>query len=89
LESELSPLLNLKNYYKGIGIELVFDDAVIDAVIDKAMKYKTGARGLKTALTDVTYEADMELAFNDDNTFKKLYISNETIDNPKKYVLKR
>ena len=89
LESDLSPLLNLKNYYKGIGIELVFDDAVIDAIVDRAMKYNTGARGLKTALTDVTYEADMELAFNDENTFKKLYISNETIDNPKKYVLKR
>ena len=89
LKSELSPLLNLKNYYKKIGIELVFDDQVVDAIVDKAMKYNTGARGLKTALTDVTYEADMELAFNEDNTFKKLYISNETINNPKKYILKK
>lgn len=43
------------------GIDLHFDDAVLDYIVNKAMEYKLGARGLRSLcesiMTDVMYEA--------------------------------
>ena len=42
------------------GVELVFDDDALDAVVDKALALKTGARGLRSVLE----EAMLELMFD-------------------------
>ena len=42
------------------GVELKFDDEMLDYVVDKALEYKLGARGLRalmeTIMMDVMYE---------------------------------
>ncbi len=44
------------------GIELTFEDAVLDFIVDKALEFKLGARGLRSIceaiMMDVMYEAD-------------------------------
>ncbi len=43
------------------GVELVIDDDVLEFVVDKAIEYKLGARGLRslfeTIMIDVMYQA--------------------------------
>ena len=46
------------------GVELVFDDDALDAVVDKAMALKTGARGLRSVLE----EAMLDLMFETPET---------------------
>ena len=89
LESANSPLINLKKYYKHYGVSFTYDNNTILEIVNKAIQYDTGARGLQTVLTDTTFEADMEIACNKIGTFKELIISAETINNPKKYILKK
>ena len=42
------------------GIELVFDDEALDFIVDKAIEFKVGARGLRslteTIMMDIMYE---------------------------------
>ncbi len=53
------------------GIKLVFDDAALDYIVDKAMEFRLGARGLRslteTIMMDIMFEVPS--AKNMDNTF--------------------
>ncbi|MGE0568502.1 MAG: ATP-dependent Clp protease ATP-binding subunit ClpX, partial [Bacteroidia bacterium] len=46
--------------FKIDGIELAFEDEVLDLIVDKAMEFKLGARGLRgiceAIMTDVMFE---------------------------------
>ena len=47
--------------FKMDDIELVFDDEVLDYIVDKAVEFKLGARGLRSItesiITDIMYDA--------------------------------
>lgn len=43
------------------GIKLTFDDAVLDFIVDKAMEYKLGARGLRSIMESVMMDAMFEI----------------------------
>lgn len=62
-------------------IDLTFDDSAIEAVANKAMKLKTGARGLRTILED----AMLKLMYNcpEDKTIKGIEITDSYINDPK------
>jgi ATP-dependent Clp protease ATP-binding subunit ClpX len=53
------------------GIKLIFDDAALDYIVDKAMEFRLGARGLRslteTIMMDIMFEVPS--AKNMDNTF--------------------
>ena len=46
-----------------MGVELVFEDSALDAVVDKAIEYKLGARGLRsiaeTVMVDPMFEVPL------------------------------
>ncbi len=56
------------------GVQLVFDDEALDYIVDVAMEYKLGARGLRglceTIMTDVMFDAPS-------NHIKELHITRE------------
>jgi ATP-dependent Clp protease ATP-binding subunit ClpX len=55
------------------GIELTFDEAVFDFIVDKAIEYKLGARGLRTICEIIMTDAMFELP--SDKGQKKLHIN--------------
>lgn len=48
------------------GVDLRIDDAVYDFVVDKAIEYKVGARGLRSIFEDIMRDAMYELPSNED-----------------------
>lgn len=51
------------------GIELVVDDAVLDFLVDKAMEYKLGARGLRSICENILTDAMFELPSSNEKKF--------------------
>ena len=43
------------------GVTLIFDNKALDDIVDKAMEFKLGARGLRTILEDIMLDAMFEL----------------------------
>jgi len=86
--SNLSPLKRRQELYKGRGIELLYNDSFIEEVAKKAKKLNLGARGLQTIIEQSLFEAQLEMAFANDE-FKTLEVTGETVNDPKKYILKR
>lgn len=69
------------------GITLEFDDAALDAVADKAIERKTGARGLRSiiehTLKDIMFEAPS------DSTITKIVITKEAVNGGKPVIERR
>ena len=51
------------------GIELVVDDAVMDFLVEKAMEYKLGARGLRSICENILTDAMFELPSSNEKKF--------------------
>ncbi len=60
-EPKNSIIKQYKKLFKMDGVELSFDEEVLDYIVDKAIEYKLGARGLRsiveTIMIDAMYEA--------------------------------
>lgn len=57
------------------GVKLVFEDDVLDFIVDKAMEYKLGARGLRSICEAIMLDAMFDIP--SDTTIKELVISLE------------
>jgi len=55
-------------------ITLTFDDSVLDYIVDKAIEYKLGARGLRSITEDIMIDAMYELPSSEK---KKLFVDLE------------
>ena len=51
------------------GVELVFDDSALDAIVDKAIEYKLGARGLRSIVETVMVDAMFNIPSTDEKKF--------------------
>ena len=51
------------------GIELHFDEDVLDLIVDKAVEYKLGARGLRSIVEAIMMDAMFEVPSSDVKTF--------------------
>ena len=60
LKPKNSLIKQYKHLFKLDGVELVFEDEVIDYVVEKAMENKLGARGLRTILEKIMNDAMFE-----------------------------
>lgn len=55
------------------GVQLIFEDEVLDFIVDKAMEYKLGARGLRSICEAIMLDAMFDIP--SDTTIKELSIS--------------
>lgn len=76
LESEISQLKIIKNFYKGLGVNLVITDDFIDNLVNEALKLNIGVRGIKTILTDVLEEVETEIL---NGEIKKVILEKDNI----------
>lgn len=91
IKPKTSPLAFKRNYlFDWYNVELKWLDDYIDAIVKRALKLKTGGRSLKEIIELSLYFAECQII--EDKKFKKAYkeliVSGETIENPKKYILK-
>ena len=72
-----------KTMFKIDGVELEVEPDAIRAVAKKAMKLKTGARGLRTIMEDIML--DIMFVTPDDKTIRKVIVDSDTVKtkNPK------
>ena len=50
------------------GVELTFEPEVLDFIVDKAIEYKLGARGLRSIVETLMMEKMYEVPSGDDKT---------------------
>jgi len=77
-----------KQYAKFLAldkVELVFTEDALQAAAEKALKYKTGARGLRTLIEEILLDVMYEIPSRGD--VKKCVISADTINNNKTPLL--
>lgn len=67
-----------KTMFKIDGVDLDIDGEAVRAVAKKAMKLKTGARGLRTIMEDIML--DIMFATPDDRTISRIKVTKDTVD---------
>ena len=87
-ESELSYLKLYKEHLKNNHIEFIYDDDVIKAIAEKAIKIGSGARSLKSIAEDALTEIDFLVGSKDIENYDKIIITKDTIEDPKKFILR-
>ena len=70
LEPKNSIIKQYVKLFEMDGITLTFEDAVLDYVVDKAVEYKLGARGLRSIVESMMTNAMFEVPSKHVKTFK-------------------
>ena len=85
-ETNSSVVKQYKAMFELSGIEVEFDNGLIDAIVDEAIKKKTGARGLRGVMEKdvmkIMFEADKH------KNIKKIYIDRDLLDHPERILKK-
>ena len=78
-----------KKLFELDGVELEFEQEALNAIVDKAIERKTGARGLRSILEDIMRDIMFEIPSN--SQIERCVITKETVTNgeePKIYINK-
>ena len=68
-----------KKLFEIDGVELEFQDEALEAIVDKAIERKTGARGLRSILEDIMRDIMFDIPSNPD--IEKCIITKDTVIN--------
>ncbi len=71
-------LKQYKKIFKADGIQLLFDDDAIDYVVEKAMEYKLGARGLRSICEALMTDAMFDFPSN--GSIKEFTVTREFVE---------
>ena len=61
------------------GVKLTFDEAAVEAIADKAVKRKTGARGLRSIIEETM--TDVMFRVPSDESISEVVITKESVEN--------
>ncbi len=86
LEPKNSLVTQYKKLFEIDGVELEFTDDAIDAIVEKAIERKTGARGLRSIIEDIMTDIMFEIPSN--RKIEKCIITKQTVQNLSKPELK-
>lgn len=87
-ESESSPTKVKQDFYlQNYGVNLVFTESFINRLIGDALKRKTGFRGVDQVVNQALSQVNFKLQTSSP-IYSKVIINDDTIDDPKKFILK-
>ena len=86
LESDESAIRIQQEIFQMLGTKITFTNEYIDAIAEDAVKKKTGARGINTAIDESTWCAFDEISCNE-GVYSEVIIGEETVKNPTEYQL--
>lgn len=78
VEPKNSLVKQYKKLFKYDNVELEFDKEALNAVVDKAIERKTGARGLRAIIEDIMRDIMFEIPSNP--KIEKCIITKETVE---------
>lgn len=84
LESDESAIKIQEQLFKKLGVKLTPGDDYINAIAERAIDRKTGARGLSTVVDESTWEAYAD-AYTNLGKYSEIILEKGTVDNPKQY----
>ena len=87
-ESKKSPLKLQKKLFKKMGVDIRFTSEYKKLVVEEALRRKTGARSLAGIVAESTWLPIQEIDRNR-GKYNKLIIGKDTMQDPKKYILRR
>ena len=70
-----------KKLFEIDGVELEFKEEAIEAIVNKAIELKTGARGLRSIIEEIMTDIMFEIPSNPE--IKKCIITKETVESLK------
>ena len=79
LEPKNSLVKQYKKLFEIDGVELEFTDDAIDAIVEKAIERKTGARGLRSIIEEIMTDIMFEIPSN--KKIEKCIITKQTVQN--------
>jgi ATP-dependent Clp protease ATP-binding subunit ClpX len=85
IEPKNSLIKQYTKMFKVDGIKLTFDDSALELIVDKAIEYKLGARGLRSIFEKIMKDSMYELPSN--TTQKSLHITVEFVEEKFKNIL--
>jgi len=83
-EPKNSLIKQYRQLFKIDGFEIEFEDGAIEFVADKAMKLKTGARGIRTIMESKMFDLMFDLP--DPNKIEKIIITKDFFENDSKPI---
>ena len=86
-EPKNSIVKQYKTMFKIDGVELELQSDAIRAVAMKAMKLKTGARGLRTIMEDIML--DIMFVTPDDRSIEKVIVNKETVEKKEPIIVRK
>lgn len=87
-ESSKSPLKIQDAIFNSMGVDVSYTYEYKKAVAEEAIKRKTGARALAGIVSETTFMPIQQIDRNR-GTYNKLIFTEETVSDPKKYILRR
>ena len=84
LESDESAIKLQERLFKKLGVKLTPGYDYINAIAERALDRKTGARGLNTVVDESTWVA-YDDAYSNLGKYSEIILGKETVDNPKQY----
>jgi len=86
-EPKNSLVKQYKTMFKIDGVDLDIKSEAVRAVAKKAMKLKTGARGLRTIMEDIML--DIMFVTPDDRSIEKIIVDEETVKNKEPQIVRK
>jgi ATP-dependent Clp protease ATP-binding subunit ClpX len=83
--SDISPLLSLEKKLDKLGIDLTYTDGYLDAVAEKALEKKSGARSLKKVIEETTNPSIWTATYND--SYYRIILNKDTVKDPLNSIL--
>ncbi len=84
-ESDKSPVLTQQKVFGRLGTKLTAKDDFIEEIAQRAIKRKSGCRGLDSAVNRATLNAYDDVHCHE-GEYDEVIIGRETVQNPKQYV---
>ena len=69
MEPKNSIIRQYEKLFEMDGIKLKFNDDVLDYIVDKAMEYKLGARGLRSIVESIMLDSMFEIPSKQQKSF--------------------
>ena len=88
LESDQSAIKKQEEIFAKLGVKLTYTSEYTDAVVEKAFKLKTGARGLNGIIDQSTWEA-FDQVYSHKGICKEIELTAESVEDSSKYKIKK
>ena len=76
-----------KRYQRQFGVDVIADESFVDAILDRLEQSSTGMRSVNNIVKKTLNEAERALLEGEHQGYKKLVLTKDTVETPKKFDL--